>query len=162
MNEPETRDPRGGSGPVSPQRVLALALSALSVVMAVLSSVSEGNAFSDTGWLVCFALWLLLWGVLRSMTRGLGERPEAGLDERERGLRDRVAFIGYQCAISSGMVAVLLMVAFQNDAGMIERMPALLCTLMLTSSAVPSILLGFSGTGDVGYTDEADDVRSGP
>ncbi|MEJ1199944.1 MULTISPECIES: hypothetical protein [unclassified Streptomyces] len=126
---------------------MALSLCALSAAMVVLSLVSDGNAFSDSWWLVGFVLWLLLWGVLRSMTRGVAERPVAGLDERERGLRDRVSFIGYQCAIASGMAVVLLMVVFQNEPGMIERMPGLLTTLMLTSSALPSIILGFSDTG---------------
>ncbi|MFB6554813.1 hypothetical protein [Streptomyces sp. NPDC056405] len=136
------------AGPVrSPMRPVALSLCALSAAMVVLSLVSDGNAFSDSWWLVGFVLWLLLWGVLRSMTRGVAERPVAGLDERERGLRDRVSFIGYQCAIAAGMAVVLLMVVFQNEPGMIERMPGLLTTLMLTSSALPSIILGLSDTG---------------
>jgi len=136
------------TGPVrSPMRPVALSLCALSAAMVVLSLVSDGNAFSDSWWLVGFVLWLLLWGVLRSMTRGVAERPVAGLDERERGLRDRVSFIGYQCAVASGMAVVLLMVVFQNEPGTIERMPGLLTTLMLTSSALPSIILGFSDTG---------------
>ncbi|MFJ8145766.1 hypothetical protein ACIQ8D_29845 [Streptomyces sp. NPDC096094] len=136
------------AGPVrSPMRPVSLSLCALSVAMVVLSLVSDGNAFSDSWWLVGFVLWLLLWGVLRSMTRGVAERPVAGLDERERGLRDRVSFIGYQCAIACGMAVVLLMVVFQNEPGMIERMPGLLTTLMLTSSALPSIILGLSDTG---------------
>ncbi|MFI5678364.1 hypothetical protein [Streptomyces cellulosae] len=129
----------------SPMRPVALSLCALSAVMVVLSLISDGNAFSDSWWLVAFAVWLLLWGVLRSMTRGVAERPLAQLDERERGLRDRVSFIGYQCAVGAGMVVVLLMVVFQNEPGMIERMPALLTTLMLTSSALPSVILGLSG-----------------
>lgn len=131
----------------SPTSPVALALCALSAAMVVLSLVSEGNAFSDSWWLVAFAVWLLVWGVLRSMTRGVAERPLKGLDERERGLRDRVSFIGYQCAVGAGMAVVLLMVVFQNEPGMIERMPALLTTLMLTSSALPSIILGLSGAG---------------
>lgn len=131
----------------SPTPPVALSLCALSATMAVLSLISDGNAFSDSWWLVAFAVWLLLWGVLRSMTRGVAERPLKGLDERERGMRDRVSFIGYQCAIGAGMVVVLLMVVFQNEHEMIERMPALLTTLMLTSSAVPSIILGLSGAG---------------
>ncbi|GFH39530.1 hypothetical protein [Streptomyces pacificus] len=131
----------------SPMVPVAVSLCALSVAMVVLSLVSDGNAFSDSWWLVAFVTWLLLWGVLRSMTRGVAERPLKGLDERERGLRDRVSFIGYQCAVGSGMVTVLLMVVFQNEPGMIERMPALLTTLMLTSSALPSIILGLSGAG---------------
>lgn len=129
----------------SPARPTAFVLCVLSAAMVLLSVISNGNAFSDSRWLVAFALWLLLWGVLRSMTRGVGERPTAGLDERERGLRDRVSFIGYQCAVGASMAVVLLMVVFQNEPGMIERMPALLTTLMLTSSALPSILLGLSG-----------------
>ncbi|MEZ3181224.1 hypothetical protein KYY02_21810 [Streptomyces pimonensis] len=140
--------PDGTTSPVrSPMRPVALALCALGAAMVVLSLISDGNAFSDSWWLVGFVLWLLLWSVLRSMTRGVAERPGAGLDERERGLRDRVAFIGYQCAIASGMAVVLLMIVFQGDAGMIERMPGLLTTLMLTSSALPSIVLGLSDTG---------------
>ncbi|MER7402530.1 hypothetical protein ABT373_08550 [Streptomyces sp. NPDC000070] len=131
----------------SPMRPVALSLCVLSAAMVVLSLISDGNAFSDSWWLVAFVLWLLLWGVLRSMTRGVAERPRAGLDERERGLRDQVSFIGYQCAVGAGMVVVLLMVVFQNQPGMIERMPALLTTLMLAASAVPSIVLGMSGTG---------------
>ncbi|MEU1807248.1 hypothetical protein [Streptomyces sp. NPDC019937] len=143
---------RQGSGEAtdmvrSPTSPVALALCALSAIMVVLSLVSEGNAFSDSWWLVAFAVWLLVWGVLRSMTRGVAERPLKGLDERERGLRDRVSFIGYQCAVGAGMAVVLLMVVFQNEPGMIERMPALLTTLMLTSSALPSIILGLSGAG---------------
>ncbi|MEU4010329.1 hypothetical protein [Streptomyces pseudogriseolus] len=130
---------------LSPLRPVALALCALSAAMVVLSLVSDGNAFSDSWWLAAFVLWLLLWGTLRSMTRGIAERPVAGLDERERGLRDRVSFIGYQCAVGAGMAVVLLMVAFQDEPAVIERMPALLTTLMLTSSALPSILLGLSG-----------------
>lgn len=43
------------------------------------------------------------------------------------------------------MVVVLVMVAFQNEPDVIERIPALLTTLMLTASALPSILLGLSG-----------------
>ncbi len=129
----------------SPMRPVALSLCALSATMVVLSLISDGNAFSDSWWLVAFVVWLLLWGVLRSMTRGVAERPLAGLDERERGLRDRVSFIGYQCAVGAGMVVVLLMVVFQKEPGMIERMPALLTTLMLTSSALPSVILGLSG-----------------
>ncbi|NUP15537.1 MAG: hypothetical protein HOZ81_05405 [Streptomyces sp.] len=131
----------------SPMRAVALALCALSAAMVVLSLASDGNAFSDSWWLVAFVLWLLLWGVLRSMTRGVAERPRAGLDERERGLRDHVSFIGFQCAVGAGMVVVLLMVVFQNKPEMIERMPALLTGLMLTASAVPSVLLGLSGAG---------------
>lgn len=131
----------------SPSSPVALSLCALSAAMMVLSLISEGNAFSDSWWLVAFAVWLLMWGVLRSMTRGVAERPREGLDERERGLRDRVSFIGYQCAVGAGMAVVLLMVAFQNEPAMIERMPALLTTLMLTSSALPSIILGLSGAG---------------
>ncbi|CAM5645632.1 hypothetical protein SALBM135S_09673 [Streptomyces alboniger] len=131
----------------SPMRPVALSLCVLSAAMVVLSLISDGNAFSDSWWLVGFVLWLLLWGVLRSMTRGVAERPVAGLDERERGLRDRVSFIGYQCAVAAGMAVVLLMVVFQNEPGMIERMPGLLTTLMLTSSALPSIILGLSDAG---------------
>ncbi|MEU9745112.1 hypothetical protein [Streptomyces niveus] len=128
-----------------PLRPMAIALGALSVVMVVLSQISDGNAFSDSWWLVAFVVWLMLWGMLRSMTRGLGERPVAGLDEREQVVRNRVAFIGYQCAVGAGMVVVLVMVAFQNEPDVIERIPALLTTLMLTASALPSILLGLSG-----------------
>ncbi|WP_159038810.1 hypothetical protein [Streptomyces sp. NRRL B-1140] len=143
-----SRDGADGADPArSPLRPVVLSLCALSPAMVVLSLISDGNAFSDAWWLVAFALWLLLWGVLRSMTRGVAERPRAGLDERERGLRDRVSFIGYQCAVGAGMVVVLLMVVFQNQPDMIERMPALLTTLMLTASAVPSLLLGMSGEG---------------
>ncbi|MEV4786088.1 hypothetical protein AB0K53_11645 [Streptomyces tuirus] len=131
----------------SPMRPVALSLCVLSAAMVVLSLISDGNAFSDSWWLVAFVLWLLLWGVLRSMTRGVAERPQAGLDERERGLRDRVSFIGYQCAVGAGMLVVLVMVVFQNRPDVIERMPALLTTLMLTASAVPSIVLGMSGVG---------------
>jgi len=131
--------------PMRPMRPVAHSLCALSAAMVVLSLISDGNAFSDSWWLVAFVVWLLLWGVLRSMTRGVAERPLAGLDERERGLRDRVSFIGYQCAVGAGMVVVLLMVVFQNEPATIERMPALLTTLMLTASALPSIILGFSG-----------------
>ncbi|WP_330175739.1 hypothetical protein OG875_20885 [Streptomyces sp. NBC_01498] len=128
-----------------PLRPMAIGLSALSVAMLVLSQISDGNAFSDSWWLVAFVVWLMLWGLLRSMTRGLGERPVAGLDERERDVRNRVAFIGYQCAVGAGMLVVLIMVAFQNKPEVIERIPALLTTLMLTSAALPSILLGLSG-----------------
>ncbi|MEU1319182.1 MULTISPECIES: hypothetical protein [Streptomyces] len=140
----------------SPMRPVALSLCVLSAVMVVLSLISDGNAFSDSWWLVAFVLWLLLWGVLRSMTRGVAERPQVGLDERERGLRDQVSFIGYQCAVGAGMVVVLLMVVFQNQPDMIERMPALLTTLMLTASAVPSVILGMSGVG-VEDADEDED-----
>ncbi|MFJ8590750.1 hypothetical protein [Streptomyces sp. NPDC093598] len=129
----------------SPMRPVALSLCVLSAAMVVLSFISDGNAFSDSWWLVAFVLWLLLWGVLRSMTRGVAERPRAGLDERERVLRDQVSFVGYQCAVGAGMAVVLLMVVFQNQPDMIERMPALLTTLMLAASAVPSIILGMSG-----------------
>ncbi|MFI7013431.1 hypothetical protein [Streptomyces sp. NPDC050164] len=129
----------------SPMRPVALSLCVLSAAMVVLSLISDGNAFSDSWWLAAFVLWLLLWGVLRSMTRGVAERPRAGLDERERGLRDQVSFIGYQCAVGAGMVVVLLMVVFQNQPDMIERMPALLTTLMLAASVVPSIVLAMSG-----------------
>ncbi|MEU0522835.1 hypothetical protein [Streptomyces niveus] len=128
-----------------PLRPMAAALCALSVAMVVLSQISDGNAFSDSWWLVAFVVWLMLWGMLRSMTRGLGERPVAGLDEREQVVRNRVAFIGYQCAVGAGMLVVLVMVAFQNEPEVIERIPALLTTLMLTSAALPSILLGLSG-----------------
>jgi hypothetical protein len=128
-------------------RPVVLSLCVLSAAMVVLSLISDGNAFSDSWWLGAFVLWLLLWGVLRSMTRGVAERPQGGLDERERGLRDQVSFIGYQWAVGAGMAVVLLMVVFQNQPDMIERMPALLTTLMLTASAVPSIILGMSGVG---------------
>ncbi|MFJ2818454.1 hypothetical protein ACIQOU_30415 [Streptomyces sp. NPDC091279] len=141
----------------SPMRPVALVLCVLSAVMLVLSLVSDGNAFSDSWWLVAFVVWLLLWGVLRSMTRGVAERPVAGLDERERGVRDRVSFIGFQCAVGSGMIAVLLMVVFQNEPAMIERMPALLTTLMLTSSALPSLILGFTSKGIENAEDDEDD-----
>ncbi|WP_329387438.1 hypothetical protein [Streptomyces sp. NBC_01716] len=136
----ETTTAAGG-----PLRPMAIGLAVLSAVMVVLSQISDGNAFSDSWWLVAFVVWLMLWGLLRSMTRGLGERPVAGLDEREQGVRNRVAFIGYQCAVGAGMLVVLVMVAFQNEPDVIERIPALLTTLMLTSAALPSILLGLSG-----------------
>ncbi|MEU4682893.1 hypothetical protein [Streptomyces xinghaiensis] len=139
-------EPAPGAPDRSPRRLLAAALVALSAVMAVLSLVSDGNAFSDTRWLLAFVVWLGLWAVLRSMTRALGERPDAGLDERELGLRNRVAFIGYQCAVGAGMAVVLLMVIAQNSPAVIERVPALLTTLMLTSAAVPSVLLGWWDT----------------
>jgi multisubunit Na+/H+ antiporter MnhB subunit len=129
----------------SPMRLVALTLCVVSPVMVVLSLTSDGNAFQNSWWIVAFVGWLVLWGLLRSMTRGVAERPSTGLDERERGLRDRVSFIGFQCAVAAGMVVVLLMVVFQNQPEMIERMPALLASLMLTSSALPSIILGFSG-----------------
>lgn len=131
--------------PVSPMRVVAGALCVVSAAMVVLSFISDGNAFKNVWWIAALAGWLLLWGLLRSMTRGVAERPTTGLDERERGLRDRVSFIGFQCAVAAGMVVVLLMVVFQNQPAMIERMPALLASLMLTSSALPSVLLGISG-----------------
>jgi hypothetical protein len=129
---------------LSPMRLVAVVLCAVSLAMVGLSLISDGNAFRDSRWIVAFVGWLVLWGLLRSMTRGVAERPSVELDERERGLRDRVSFIGYQCAIAAGMVVALLMVVFQNEPDMIERMPALLASLMLTSSAIPSIILGLS------------------
>ncbi|CAM5674355.1 hypothetical protein SALBM135S_02774 [Streptomyces alboniger] len=130
----------------SPMRPVALSLCVLSAAMVVLSLISDGNAFSDSWWLVGFVLWLLLSGrtAFDDPRRG---RTAGGGAERERGLRDRVSFIGYQCAVAAGMAVVLLMVVFQNEPGMIERMPGLLTTLMLTSSALPSIILGLSDAG---------------
>ncbi|MCF2434246.1 hypothetical protein LV779_02165 [Streptomyces thinghirensis] len=127
---------------------MALSLCALSAAMVVLSLVSGRQR----------VLRLVVARGLRSLAAAVGrtafDDPRRGRAAgggtgrtRKRGLRDRVSFIGYQCAVAAGMAVVLLMVVFQNEPGMIERMPGLLTTLMLTSSALPSIILGFSDTG---------------
>ncbi|TLS39994.1 hypothetical protein FE633_43940 [Streptomyces montanus] len=126
------------------RRAASAAMALLLAGMLVFALTSDGNAFTHAPWILGLFLWLVLWGVLRSGTRAIAERPAERLDEREREVRDRVGFIGYQFAIASGMAVVLMLVVFQNDRAVLDRAPAVLTTLMLAASVLPTVILGWA------------------
>lgn len=136
MSQPHARTDRA--------RPLAAGMALLLTGMLVFALTSDGNAFTHTPWVVGLCLWLLLWGALRSLTRAVAESPADGLDERERDVRNRVGYIGYQFAVASGMAVVLMLVVFQNHEPVLDRAPGVLTTLMLAASALPTVILGWA------------------
>ncbi|MCX4882369.1 MULTISPECIES: hypothetical protein [unclassified Streptomyces] len=125
-------------------RPMAAGMALLLAGMLAFALTSDGNAFTHTPWVVGLCLWLLLWAALRSLTRAVAERPADGLDERERDVRNRVGYVGYQFAVASGMAVVLMLVVFQNHERVLDRAPGVLATLMLAAAALPTVILGWS------------------
>ncbi|RNL85250.1 hypothetical protein EFW17_09175 [Halostreptopolyspora alba] len=128
---------------------MVAALWAVCLVGLVLWALLGGPAGIDAGWWVLYAVWLLPFVVLRSMTRGVAERPVARLDEREAKLRGRYLAIGYYTALCAGFAVAVYLVALSHaDPTALARGAQLLLVAMGMAAAVPTVALGWTAPDD--------------
>lgn len=119
---------------------------ALSLTALVLWSALVDDAPGTLVWRLLLILVGVLWCRLRRHTRGITERSATRLDERDLARRNDTAWWGFTAAAGAGaVVGLTLLVGARMDSvdprTLLDRSGSTLIALMLSSAALPSMLL---------------------
>ncbi|MCK2244070.1 MULTISPECIES: hypothetical protein [unclassified Crossiella] len=126
------------------RRRLAVAWSLFPVfLVVVLLTDLRGTGWFLPLWLALYAGWLSVWGLLRVLTAALVETLSPSLDERQRELRDRAIFLGYQFGLLTllPLLAYLLLNQRSPDLGI--NASILLAIAFVVLAAAPTALLAW-------------------
>lgn len=124
-----------------PLVVLFLLIVAAMLTGAHLLTTGTGLALD---WGVGVLVSLVPWVLLRILTRGVAETAPAQLDERDRGLRNRVLYRAYVTAIVAMGLAVGYLTVNRHLPDLADHACLFLLVLLWASSAAPTMFLAWT------------------
>ncbi|WAL66345.1 hypothetical protein ORV05_00550 [Amycolatopsis cynarae] len=128
------------------RRTLTTVLIAASLVMIADAALMgpAPNPWFFTFWFASYLAWLASFVLLRVLTGKMCSSFSALLDERERELRHRVSYFGYQALATLMVLGLGYLLAISHLENAALRGAMMLAALLMLGGSVPAIILGWT------------------